>query len=114
MSEVAEQAAAGELKILAVTSEEPVEGVDAPTLKEEGIDLTFTNWRGIVAAPGISDADRTKLVDLVTEMHDSPEWQEALETNGWTDAFKPGDEFETFLTSESERVQGVLSGLGLV
>jgi putative tricarboxylic transport membrane protein len=114
VSEVAEQAAAGELKILAVTSDEPVEGIDAPTLQDEGIDLTFTNWRGIVAAPGISDADRTKLVDLVTEMHDSPEWQEALEANGWTDAFKPGEEFESFLTSESERVQGVLSGLGLV
>jgi putative tricarboxylic transport membrane protein len=113
VSEVAEQAKAGEVKILAVTSDEPVEGVDAPTLQDEGIDLTFTNWRGIVAAPDISDADRDKLIDLVTEMHDSPEWQEALETNGWTDAFMTGDEFESFLTSESERVQGVLSGLGL-
>ena len=113
VSEVAEQAKAGDLKILAVTSDEPVDGVDAPTLKDEGIDLTFTNWRGIVAAPGISDADRDKLIDLVTEMHDSPEWKDALEKNGWTDAFAPGDEFETFLTSESERVQGVLSGLGL-
>jgi putative tricarboxylic transport membrane protein len=113
ISEVAEQAKAGDLTILAVTSDEPVEGVDAPTLKEEGIDLTFTNWRGIVAAPGISEADRTKLIDLVTEMHESPEWQEALETNGWTDAFLAGDDFEEFLTTESERVQGVLSGLGL-
>lgn len=113
VSEVSEQAKAGDLRILAVTSEEPVEGVDAPTLQEQGIDLTFTNWRGLVAAPGISDADRDKLIDLVTEMHESPEWQEALEKNGWTDAFLPGDEFEAFLTSESERVQGVLSGLGL-
>jgi putative tricarboxylic transport membrane protein len=113
VSEVAEQAAAGELKILAVTSEEPVEGVDAPTLQDEGIDLTFTNWRGIVAAPDISDADRTRLTDLVTEMHDSAQWQQALEDNGWTDAFMTGDEFDEFLTSESERVKGVLSGLGL-
>ena len=113
VGEVAEQAKAGEVKILAVTSEEPVEGVDAPTLKEEGIDLTFTNWRGLVAAPGISEADKTELTELVTEMHDSPEWQQALEDNGWTDAFMAGEEFEAFLTSESERVQDVLSGLGL-
>src|SRR5919112_4625955 len=72
VSEVAEQAKAGDLKILAVTSDEPVEGVDAPTLQDEGIDLTFTNWRGLVAAPGISEDDRTKLVDLVEQMHDSP------------------------------------------
>ena len=101
------------MRILAVTSDEPVEGVDAPTLQEEGIDLTFTNWRGIVAAPGISEDDRTRLTELVTEMHDSPEWKDALERNGWTDAFMTGEEFEAFLTSESERVQGVLSGLGL-
>jgi putative tricarboxylic transport membrane protein len=113
VSEVAEQAKAGEVTILAVTSEEPVEGVDAPTLKEEGIDLTFTNWRGIVAAPGISEADKTKLTELVTEMHESPEWEQALEDNGWTDAFLAGADFEEFLASESERVQGVLSGLGL-
>ena len=113
VSEVAEQAKAGDLRILAVTSEEPVEGVDAPTLQEEGIDLTFTNWRGIVAAPDISDAERTRLVDLVTEMHGSKEWKDALETNGWTDAFMTGEEFDSFLTSESERVQGVLAGLGL-
>jgi putative tricarboxylic transport membrane protein len=113
VSEVAEQAKAGDLRILAVTSEEPVEGVDAPTLKEEGVDLTFTNWRGIVAAPDISDADRTKLTDLVTEMHGSAEWKQALEDNGWTDAFMTGDDFDEFLTSESERVKGVLSGLGL-
>ena len=113
VGEVAEQAKAGDVRILAVTSEEPVEGVDAPTLKEQGVDLTFTNWRGLVAAPGISEEDRTELVELVTQMHESPEWQQALETNGWTDAFRPGEEFESFLTSESERVQEVLAGLGL-
>ena len=46
-------------------------------------------------------------------MHESKEWKQALEDNGWTDAFMTGDEFEEFLTSESERVKGVLSGLGL-
>lgn len=113
VGEVAEQAKAGEVRILAVTSDEPVEGVDAPTLQENGVDLTFTNWRGLVAAPDISDEDRSELIELVTEMHASPEWQQALETNGWTDAFVAGDEFEDFLTSESERVQEVLSELGL-
>src|SRR3954468_9996950 len=55
IGEVAESADAGDVRILAVTSEDPVEGVDAPTLKDEGVDLVFTNWRGIVAAPDISE-----------------------------------------------------------
>ncbi|CCG04242.1 Bug family tripartite tricarboxylate transporter substrate binding protein [Blastococcus saxobsidens] len=113
IGEVAEQAAAGDVRILAVTSEEPVEGVDAPTLTDEGVDLIFTNWRGVVAAPGISEEETQRHVDLITEMHDSEEWQQALETNGWTDAFLTGDEFSEFLSEESQRVQTILGELGL-
>jgi putative tricarboxylic transport membrane protein len=114
VGEVTESAAAGDVRILAVTSEEAVEGVDAPTLTDEGIDLVFANWRGIVAAPGISDEDRQRFVDAITEMHDSEAWQTVLETQGWTDAFVTGDDFTTFLTEESDRVESVMSELGLV
>ena len=113
VGEVAESAAGGDVRILAVTSEEPVEGIDAPTLQEEGVDLTFTNWRGIVAAPGTSEEQTQRFVDAVTAMHDSEAWQAVLEEQGWTDAFVTGDEFSEFLQSESDRVQGVLSELGL-
>jgi putative tricarboxylic transport membrane protein len=113
VGEVSESAASGKVRILAVTSAEPVEGVDAPTLSDEGIDLTFTNWRGIVAAPDISDDEQQRFVDAITEMHDSDEWQQTLETQGWTDAFVTGDDFTSFLDDESDRVESVLSGLGL-
>jgi putative tricarboxylic transport membrane protein len=46
-------------------------------------------------------------------MHDSDAWQKVLKDQGWTDAFSTGDEFNSFLTDESKRVQDVLSGLGL-
>ena len=113
VSEVAEQAAAGEVRILAVTSEQPVEGVDAPTLTEEGVDLVFANWRGIVVAPEISPERSQELIDVITTMHDSKPWQDALAANGWTDAFITGEEYATFLTEESARVSGVLGELGL-
>jgi putative tricarboxylic transport membrane protein len=113
VGEVVESATAGDVRILAVTSAEPVEGVDAPTLQDEGVDLTFTNWRGIVAAPGISEEQTQRFVDAVTAMHDSEAWQQVLEEQGWTDAFLTGAEFSEFLQSESDRVEGVLSELGL-
>lgn len=113
VGEVAESAAAGDVRILAVTSEEPVDGVDAPTLTDEGVDLVFANWRGIVAAPGISDDEAQRFVDAITEMHDSDAWQQVLEDQGWTDAFLPGDEFASFLDEESTRVEGVMGELGL-
>jgi putative tricarboxylic transport membrane protein len=113
VGEVTESAAAGDVRILAVTTDEPVEGVDAPTLQDEDIDLTFTNWRGIVAAPEITEDETQRFVDMITEMHDSDAWQQVLEDQGWTDAFETGDDFSSYLTDESERVEGVLSELGL-
>jgi len=113
IGEVAESATAGDVRILAVTTDEPVEGVDAPTLKDEGVDLTFTNWRGIVAAPDISDEEQQRFIDAVTKMHDSDAWKKVLEDQGWTDSFVTGTEFSDFLGSESDRVEGVLSELGL-
>jgi len=113
IGEVAESAASGDVRILAVTSDEPVEGVDAPTLQDEGVDLTFTNWRGIVAAPEITDDEKQRFVDAVTEMHDSDAWKQVLEDQGWTDSFVTGDEFTEFMGSESDRVESILSELGL-
>jgi putative tricarboxylic transport membrane protein len=113
IGEVTEPAASGDVRILAVTSEKPVEGVDAPTLTEQGVDLTFTNWRGIVAAPDISAEEAQRQIDLITQVHDSEAWQQVLKDQGWTDSFVTGDEFGSFLDQESQRVQGVLSELGL-
>jgi putative tricarboxylic transport membrane protein len=113
ISEVSESAAAGDVRVLAVTGDKAIEGVDAPTLKDAGVDLTFTNWRGIVAPPGLSDEETQRLVDAVTKMHDSDAWKKVLETQGWTDAFVTGDEFKSFLDEQSKSVEGVMGELGL-
>ncbi|MGH3516324.1 MAG: Bug family tripartite tricarboxylate transporter substrate binding protein [Haloechinothrix sp.] len=113
LGEYIDQIEAGELRVLAVTGPERVDGVDAPTLTEVGVDVEFTNWRGVVAPPGISDADRQALIDAYTAMHGSPQWQEALARNGWDDAFLTGDEFGAFMQSETDRVGSVLKELGL-
>ncbi|MFF5504496.1 Bug family tripartite tricarboxylate transporter substrate binding protein [Streptomyces roseolus] len=113
VGEYLDQIEAGELRLLAVTGAERVPGLDAPTLREAGLDTEFTNWRGIVAPPGLTDAERDRLVTLVTKLHDSPQWRESLKTHGWTDAFLPGEEFGAFLTEQNTRVDTVLKELGL-
>ena len=114
LSEYADQIEAGELRVLAVTAAQRVPGVDAPTLKESGVNVEFANWRGVVAPPGLSDEGRAELVAAFTTLRESPEWKEALERNGWQDPYLPGDEFAAFLHSENDRVAGVLRNLGLV
>ena len=111
------QLSSGELRLLAVSGEERLEGEvvsEAPTLTESGIDLVFTNWRGVFAPPGISDERRDELIAMLEEMHDTPEWQQALEDNGWIDEFKTGDDFDAFLQEQDERVATTLEELDLL
>ncbi|MER7663147.1 MULTISPECIES: tripartite tricarboxylate transporter substrate binding protein [unclassified Streptomyces] len=113
VGEYLDQIKAGELRLLAVTGPKRVPGLDAPTLREAGLDTEFTNWRGIVAPPGLSDAERDKLIALLSELHDSEEWKESMKKNGWDDAFLTGDRFGDFLDAQDKSVDSVLKELGL-
>jgi putative tricarboxylic transport membrane protein len=113
VSEFADQVDAGAMRWLAVSGESAPEGIDAPTISEAGFDVVLENWRGVMGAPDLADADREAVVGLITEMHDSDGWQAALEENGWADFFMAGDEFATFLGEEQTRVEGVLADIGL-
>jgi len=112
--EFLDQVESGQVRVLAVTSEKPIDALkDVPTLKDSGIDLVFTNWRGIVAPPEISDADKKVWIDALTKMHDSAEWKAELTKHGWTDAFVTGDAFGKFLTDQDKAVADILTKLGL-
>jgi putative tricarboxylic transport membrane protein len=113
VGETKDQIDSGEIRALAVTSAAPAEGLDVKTLKEQGVDLEFTNWRGWIAPGELSDGDKQTLVDLATKMHDSQQWKDAVSKNGWTDAFMVGDEYAAFLKAEDQRVADVLNELGL-
>ncbi|MFD7455868.1 MULTISPECIES: Bug family tripartite tricarboxylate transporter substrate binding protein [unclassified Streptomyces] len=113
VGEYLDQIKSGELRLLAVTGPERVDGLDAPTLREAGYDVNFTNWRGVVAPPGLTEAERDKLIRLIEALHDSPEWRRSLRENGWDDAFLTGDRFGAFLDAQDRRVVSVLKELGL-
>lgn len=113
-SEFADQVAAGAMRYLAISADAPVAGIDAPTIKDSGLDVVLANWRGIVAAPGLDAAQRDAVVAYVTALHDSDAWKAALEANGWTDFFQAGDAFDAFLADEIVRVEGVLKDIGLI
>jgi len=115
VGEFAEYVESGDLRALAVSSEEPAALLpDAPTMKDEGFDVVYTNWRGLLAPGDISDEDAAGLVGLVTDMHETQAWQSTLEEQGWTDAFLTGDEFDTFLEGNITDVAGTLKTIGLV
>ncbi len=105
----------GQLRVLAVVSPERLAGVDAPTMIELGLpEVDLVNWRGLVAPQGITAAERTELEQIVREMVTTESWSEAVERNRWVRSEIYGEEFEQYLVTEQERIDGLLEELGLV
>lgn len=114
VGEFAEHVKSGKLRALGVTSADRLPDLDAPTLRAGGLDVEVANWRGFVAPSGLSDADKQALTDLVTKMHDTQAWKDAVAKNGWIDSFQTGQEFADYLNAEQVRVKGIIAEMGLV
>jgi putative tricarboxylic transport membrane protein len=112
LAELASHIEAGTLRVLAVSSAERLAGLDAPTLREQGVDVEFENWRSVVAPPGISRDDRIRLEALVGDMVRSAEWRDALARYRWIDRYLSGSDFERFTSAEEARVRAILRRLG--
>lgn len=112
-NEVADQVEAGTLRAIAVSSPERIPGVDVPTFKELGLDVEMSNWRGLVAPAGISEETKSDLIEIITEMRDSKDWQDAVVRNSWTDTFMTGPELEQYVKDEQETARLLVEKLGL-
>ena len=103
----------GNLRALAVSTEERMAGIDVPTIMEQGIDVTFTNWRGLMAGKDLTDEQRATLSKAVKEVVNSPEWKEILKVRGWDDAYLDSDAYAKFLVADNKRVHDALVSVGL-
>ncbi|WP_454851688.1 Bug family tripartite tricarboxylate transporter substrate binding protein [Rhizobium binxianense] len=113
-SEFESQVKAGTLRLLAVSSDSRIDGVDAPTLKEAGTDVTIQNWRMVAAAPGLSDEEVAAISADIDKLHKSATWQETLKTKGWADTYLAGDEFKAQLDKDVTATEAILKEIGLV
>ena len=114
-SEAVELAKAGEVKIIGVTSDERVDAApDAMTMKEQGIDTTFVNWRGFFAAPGLPDDKLEAYQTVLSDMYDTKEWEEVRARNGWVNIHNSGDDFKSFLEAQETVIGDLMKKLGFL
>ena len=114
-SEAVDLANAGEVKIIGVTADERVDAApDAMTMKEQGIDTTFVNWRGFFGAPGLPAEQVAAYQDAIAKMYDTPEWEEVRARNGWVNIHNPGDDFKAFLEEQEKVIGDLMKKLGFL
>ena len=114
-SEAVELVKAGEMRILAVTSSERVAALaDAPTLREQGVDATFVNWRGFFGAPGLPEDKAALYRQAIAAMYGTPEWEAVRDRNGWVDIHNSGEDFTAFLENQEKVVKELMLKLGFL
>jgi putative tricarboxylic transport membrane protein len=105
---------AGRLRILAVSSAARAEAIDAPSLFELGIPFELSNWRGLLARPGLGQNERERLAGKIARLAASRAWQEMLERRGWREAYLGPEAFGAFIRREQARVKDALKAGGLL
>ncbi len=114
-SEAVALAQAGEVKIIGVTSDERVPAMEsAMTMKEQGIDTSFVNWRGFFAAPGLPADKLAMYQDAIAKMYETDEWEAVRARNGWVNIHNSGEDFKSFLEDQEKVIGDLMKKLGFL
>ena len=113
LGEFRDQIQAGQLRLLAVSSGERLEGFDAPTLKEAGVDVEVQNWRMVAAGPDLTPEQEAAINADIEKLVNSATWQKVLTDKGWINTYLAGEEFKTQLAKDNEATAAILKDIGL-
>jgi putative tricarboxylic transport membrane protein len=111
--EFGSQIETGDMRALAISAPDPVEGLDVPTFHEAGLDVDLVNWRGVVAPPGTEGEDLAELNAIIDETVATEQWQNALERNQWQSEANTAEQFASFIEEETARIRSVIEEAGL-
>ena len=114
MSEVVSFLANGDIRVIAVLTDERVPGFEQiPTAKEQGFDVVAVNWRGLYVPKGISDARFDEWAGKLQQVADSPEWAEAMAANGLAPFTKVGGDFQGYVDGLVDDIASMSKELGV-
>ena len=104
-----------QVRIIGITAPERVaDAPDAPTLKEQGYDVQFVNWRGFFGPPGMSKADKNAIAKMLGDVQKTPEWEAVRKRNAWVNIYNPGDKFVSFLENQTVEMTALMKKLGVI
>lgn len=115
LSEAIEQVKAGKVRVIAVSSPNPLPGdlAKVPTWRSMGIDVAILHWRGVFAPPGIPKEVVAYWDKALGQMVKTDAWKQQLEKHGWFDAYADSATFRKDLDAEEKIYTEILTDLGM-
>ncbi|TCP23481.1 tripartite-type tricarboxylate transporter receptor subunit TctC [Scopulibacillus darangshiensis] len=114
VSEAKEQYKAGKFRILAVTSNKRIKGLDdVPTWKEQGVDMEFPHWRGVMGPPDMTKEQIAYWDKKLSKMVKSDDWKKIMKNNDWEPYYKNSKETKKFLKEQNKMYKDLIDEAGL-
>jgi putative tricarboxylic transport membrane protein len=104
-----------QVNIIGITAPERVgDAPDVPTLKEQGFDVQFVNWRGFFGPPGMSSSMKDEIAKMLGDVQKTPEWEAVRKRNAWVNIYNPGSKFVAFLEKQTVEMTALMKKLGVI
>jgi putative tricarboxylic transport membrane protein len=106
---------AGKVKLLGVYSDKRLPGApDVPTMKEQGVNVTYVQNRGIVA-PADIPADARKVLEQASAKYIKTDiFKKYIADNMLSEAWMDGETFGKWLETENTRYAVIVKDMGLI
>ena len=110
------QVKAGTVRAIAIGDTERMSGVLAavPTLREQGIDVSLSNWRAVIGPKGLTPAQVGYWENVLARVVATDEWKNELDAQNWDGRFLRSREFTQYMEKEYAATKIILNELGLV
>ena len=110
------QIAARRIRVIAITAPRRLGGLmaDAPTLREQGIDATFTTWRSVVGPKRMAREHVAYWEDTLATVVKTNDWQQDLERNFWSLNSTTGDAARRYVEEQGKLFEDIFTELGMV
>ena len=104
-----------QVRIIGITAPSRVaDAPDAPTLKEQGYDVQFVNWRGFFGPPNMSNKDKKALSKMLGKVMKTPEWEAVRKRNAWVNIYNSDKDFVKFLDAQTVEMTALMKKLGVI
>ena len=104
-----------QVRIIGITAPSRVaDAPEVPTLKEQGYDVQFVNWRGFFGPPGMSSSMKNEIAKMLGDVQKTPEWEAVRKRNAWVNIYNPGDKFVSFLEKQTVEMTALMKKLGVI